>query len=119
MTHDISLDREWAPSACTLPTAERPLRVAEFDALFAEAVRGLSRPERTRLHLELVSGPDNAARAAGLTARETGCCSFFSFTLSIARGGVALEVAVPPERTEVLDALQARADAAVAAGRPD
>jgi hypothetical protein len=25
------------PSACTLPTAEQPLRVAEFDALFATA----------------------------------------------------------------------------------
>ena len=26
-----------APDACTLPTAERPLRVAEFDDLFANA----------------------------------------------------------------------------------
>lgn len=26
-------DHQWAPQACTLPTAERPLRVAEFDDL--------------------------------------------------------------------------------------
>ncbi|MFI6744088.1 hypothetical protein ACIBI9_65455 [Nonomuraea sp. NPDC050451] len=34
-------------TACTLPTAEQPLREAEFDALFAEAVRQIERPERT------------------------------------------------------------------------
>ncbi|MGW4959586.1 hypothetical protein ACWEPL_20370 [Nonomuraea sp. NPDC004186] len=27
----ITLDQQWVPSACTLPTAEQPLRVAEFD----------------------------------------------------------------------------------------
>ena len=33
--------------ACTLPTAERPMRVAEFDALFAEAVVGSNAPATT------------------------------------------------------------------------
>ncbi|GAA2296328.1 hypothetical protein GCM10010149_50910 [Nonomuraea roseoviolacea subsp. roseoviolacea] len=108
MTPDISLDPGWVPSACTLPTAERPLRVAEFDALFAEAVREVRRPAPERLRLELVFSPDNAARAAGLTARESGCCSFFVFTLTVSGGGLALEVAVPPGRTGVLDALRAR-----------
>jgi hypothetical protein len=32
----MSLD---VPDACTLPTAEQPLRLAEFDELFATAVR--------------------------------------------------------------------------------
>jgi hypothetical protein len=114
MTQNIALDQEWVPSTCTLPTPEQPLRVAEFDALFTEAVQALSRPDRTRLRLELVFSPDNAARAAELTARENGCCSFFTFTLTIADGGLALEVAVPAEQVEVLDALQARADAAAA-----
>ncbi|MEU7890915.1 hypothetical protein AB0B54_35905 [Microbispora bryophytorum] len=109
MTQDIALDQGWAPAACTLPTAEQPLRVAEFDALFAEAVRAVRRPGRERLRLELVFSPEHAARAAELTARENGCCSFFAFTLTIADGGLTLEVAVPPERIEVLDALQARA----------
>ncbi|MFF0246998.1 hypothetical protein ACWEU6_13655 [Streptosporangium sandarakinum] len=114
MTQDIALGLGWAPSACTLPTAEQPLRVAEFDALFTDAVRGAARPEPTRLRLELVFSPGNAARAAELTARESGCCSFFTFTLSIAGGSLALEVTVPAEHTEVLDALQARA----CTGRP-
>ncbi|MFF4771456.1 hypothetical protein ACFY05_01205 [Microtetraspora fusca] len=111
MTKDTALDLGWAPSACTLPTAEQPLRVAEFDALFAEAVQAITRPERTRLRLELVFGPDNAARAAELTARENGCCSFFTFALTVAGDTLTLEVAVPPEHVEVLDALQARAGA--------
>ncbi|MEV6153769.1 hypothetical protein AB0L53_25835 [Nonomuraea sp. NPDC052129] len=43
MTHqDIALGQQWVPSECTLPTAEQPLRVAEFDALFAEVVRAVS-----------------------------------------------------------------------------
>ncbi|MBB2741828.1 UNVERIFIED_ORG: hypothetical protein FHR35_001648 [Microbispora rosea subsp. rosea] len=116
MTQDIALDQGWAPSACTLPTAEQPLRVAEFDALFAEAVQAVRRPGRERLRLELVFSPEHAARAAELTARENGCCSFFSFTLTIADGGLALDVVVPPAQIEVLDALQARAAAAAASG---
>ncbi|MFI9595435.1 hypothetical protein [Nonomuraea sp. NPDC052265] len=113
MTQNVALDLGWAPSACTLPTAEQPLRVAEFDALFAEAVQGVARPEHTRLRLELVFGPDNAARAAELAARENGCCSFFTFTLAIADGSLALEVTVPAEHVDVLDALEGRAGAAV------
>ncbi|MEU7897968.1 hypothetical protein AB0B45_34550 [Nonomuraea sp. NPDC049152] len=108
MTQDIALDLGWAPSACTLPTAEQPLRVAEFDALFADAVQGVARLERTRLRLDLVFSSDNAAQAAELAARENGCCSFFTFALTIADGSLALEVAVPAEHVEVLDALQAR-----------
>ncbi|GAA4191569.1 hypothetical protein [Microbispora amethystogenes] len=124
MTQDIVLDQGWAPPACTLPTAEQPLRVAEFDALFAETVRAVRREERERLRLELRFSPEYAARAAELTARENGCCSFFTFTLTIAGCGLTLDVAVPPEHADVLDALQARAGAAgrstasAEAGRP-
>ncbi|NUP38979.1 MAG: hypothetical protein HOY76_18670, partial [Streptomyces sp.] len=112
MTQDIALDLGWAPSACTLPTAEQPLRVAEFDDLFADAVQGVARPERTRLRLDLVFSPDNAARTAELTARENGCCSFFTFTLTIADGSLTLEVTVPAEHVDVLDALETRASTA-------
>ncbi|WP_405085163.1 hypothetical protein [Microbispora sp. NBC_01389] len=118
MTHDIVLDQGWAPPACTLPTAERPLRVAEFDALFAETVRAVRREERARLRLELAFSPEHAARAAELTARENGCCSFFTFTLTIAGGGLTLDVAVPPGHAGVLDALQARAGAAARSTAP-
>ena len=61
------------------PAAERPRRAAEFDGLFAGAVRGIERAEPTRLRLDLQPGPRTAARAAELAAAETGCCSFFRF----------------------------------------
>jgi hypothetical protein len=95
----------WAPAACTLPTPERPLRLAEFDALFA-TVRALDRPEPTRLVLVLdVPG----AVVRDLTARESECCSFFSFDVAERAGAVRLTIVVPPAHIDVLDALAARA----------
>lgn len=97
------------PQACTLPTAEQPLRVAEFDEVFASAVRGAERdgPSRLRLDLDPVSGM--AGRVAELAAAETGCCSFFTFTLTVAGGSLVLEITVPLDQGGVLDALAARA----------
>ncbi|WP_439658863.1 hypothetical protein ACSHWB_41835 [Lentzea sp. HUAS TT2] len=100
------MSETWAPEACTLPTAERPFRVAEFDELFASGVR--HRPERTRLVLELEPRPEVAARAADLAVRETGCCSFFTFELTATRGALSLAITVPESQAEVLDALAAR-----------
>jgi hypothetical protein len=40
----MSAETRWVPEACTLPTVEQPLRVAEFDDLFATALRGIARP---------------------------------------------------------------------------
>jgi hypothetical protein len=97
----------WVPPACTLPTAERPLRVAEFDALFARSVRGHARPARRRLTLTLEPTPEVAATAAGLVMRETGCCSFFTFTLTAANG--RLELDVEADHEDVLDAIERRA----------
>jgi hypothetical protein len=100
----------WAPQACTLPTEERPLRVAEFDALFTEAVRGVRRLDHTSVSLELEPSAEVAARAADLVARETGCCSFFTFSLIATGGSLRLQIEVPAQHTDVLEALAARAD---------
>jgi hypothetical protein len=104
------------PQACTLPTAEQPVRLAEFDGLFAEAVRGVRRPAPDRLRLVLEAAPAVAARAADLVARESGCCGFFTFTLTISDGTLLLDVAVPAAQAEVLDALASRATSASAGG---
>lgn len=100
-----------APDACTLPTVEQPLRVAEFDDLFATAVTWLDRPEPTRLRLGLPADPQVAARAADLAVKESDCCTFFTFTLTVTGPRVGLEVAVPPEHIDVLDSLATRAAA--------
>ncbi|MFD4638027.1 hypothetical protein ACFWN2_11975 [Lentzea sp. NPDC058436] len=100
------MDDAWVPEACTLPTADRPFRVAELDDLLAGAAR--HRPSRTRLVVELEPRPEVAARAADLAVRETGCCSFFTFDLTMTGDGVSLAISVPDSRAEVLDALAVR-----------
>lgn len=105
----------WVPQACSLPTAERPVREAEFDALFATGVRGVDRaPGRARLALD--PAPQVAARAAELAAKETQCCSFFTFTLTATDGQLSLDVAVPDAHVAVLDALAERAGRLAAGG---
>lgn len=99
----------WLVQACTLPTTEQPLRLVEFDQLFATDVRTADRLAADRLRLELTADPAVAARAADLAVRETACCSFFVFTLTASDGRVTLDVTVPESHVNVLDALAARA----------
>jgi len=102
-------DPAWVPQACTLPTAERPVRVAEFDALFAMALHAQQRLASTRLRWRLDPAAEPAAR--DLAARETECCSFFTFTFAAAGDVVQLDVEVPAAHIAVLDALADRAAA--------
>ena len=118
MTTNIPLTGEpWAPDACTLPTADRPLRIAEFDALFAEAVVGVQRVNDGCAVLELRPEPAVAARAADLAVRETQCCSFFQFAVIATGGRLTLEVTVPDTQAAVLAALTERARPAAATSR--
>lgn len=99
--------------ACTLPTAERPFRLAEFDALFAWSARSVTRDEAgVRIHL--VGAPGLREHVRDLAERETACCSFFTFLIEGEDSDLILGISVPPERREILDALSARADEAMA-----
>nr|BFE59977.1 hypothetical protein GCM10020063_045030 [Dactylosporangium thailandense] len=106
MTFDI-------PDACTLPAADRPLRLAEFDALFGTAARTVTTlsPTHARLHLTGPAGLEATVR--DLAARETACCSFFTFTVTpqpVEDGeALVLDVEVPAAHTGVLASLAARA----------
>src|SRR5688500_18830470 len=97
----------WVPvDACTLPTAEQPLRAAELDALFAEMLIGVDQASRSEAVFQLAGGPAQAERARTLTDKETECCSFFAFTVTqTGPDSVELAVTVPDERTDVLAAL--------------
>ena len=100
----------WVADACTLPTAERPLRVAEFDALFAVAVRPVERVSPTVLRIHLPGGEATAAAAEELAARESACCSFFTFTVTgDEKAAVTLDIEVPPRHADVLASLVAQA----------
>lgn len=102
------MDSWSSTDACTLPTVERPLREAEFDALFATAVRRVERRgDGVRLHLAGEAGLVEQVR--DLTERETSCCSFFTFAVDGTDHDVVVDISVPPGRQEILDALAGRA----------
>jgi hypothetical protein len=107
----------WVPPDCTLPTAEQPLRVAEFDELFAAALRGQTQLGPAHLRVILDGAAEVEAAARDLIARETACCSFFGFTLTRASGErLQLDVRVPEGRGDVLEALAVRAAGAIRRG---
>jgi hypothetical protein len=95
----------WVPDVCVLPTAEQPLRQAEFDELFRGAVRSVDRIDNRRAIFELAPEPSVAARVADLAVRESDCCSFFTFGLIATGGRLTLDIAVPAAYVAVLDAL--------------
>ena len=100
-------DAGWVPDTCTLPTVERPLRLAEFDDLFATVLLSQQRiaPTRLRWHLD----PTAQQRARDLAARESSCCSFFSFAFTKVGDELHVEIGVPAGQVAVLDALAGRA----------
>jgi hypothetical protein len=101
----MAMPGDWAPDACKLPTEERPLRVAEFNDLFAFVVHAERRePQR----LDVVLRRIVEAPARDLARRESECCSFFTFDFEPAGNEVVMHIAVPPEHFAVLDALEAR-----------
>lgn len=101
----------WIPEACTLPTEAQPLRVAQFDALFASALTEVDRPEPGCLRLHLTAGEEIAAHTRELIARESRCCSFFTFDLMTRDDELQVDVRVPAAQIAVLDGIERRARA--------
>ncbi|MBF6439576.1 hypothetical protein [Nocardia cyriacigeorgica] len=105
---------DWVPDACTLPTVEQPIRVAEFDRFFTNMVRTTRRPGPARLELVLTGDAESTAR--DLAAQESSCCSFFTFDFTITADGPVMGVGVPAAYVEVLDAFAARVRAGLGGG---
>jgi hypothetical protein len=108
---------DWVPiDACVLPTAEQPLRMAEFDDLFATSVLAVQRSSDAATEARLLLAGDEGLlqRVRRLTDAETACCSFFTFTLTRLPGDdgatVALDIEVPATHADVLAALVDRAE---------
>lgn len=93
------------PDACTLPTAEQPLRIDEFDEFFRK-VRDARRTAPTRLDLLIPKSAEPQARS--LAARESQCCTFFAFTFHDQCEDVVMRIDVPATQIQVLDAITAR-----------
>ena len=106
----------WVPQACTLPTVDQPLRAAEFDELFATAIRPAERIGLTELRIHLPAGEETVSTVRELVAREMGCCSVFSFEVRQVPGETELDVRVPESQTAVLDMMDRRAESARTGG---
>ncbi|KUL21049.1 hypothetical protein [Streptomyces regalis] len=102
----------WVPQSCTLPTEERRLQLAQWDALFAERLIALAWPGPLRLCLHLADGSGVQDRVRELVRRESGCCSFFTFEVTPGRGRVQLDISVDAAHETVLEAIAARTGAA-------
>lgn len=111
---ELGFDPEWVPEACTLPTIDQPLRLAEFDDLFT-AVTAVDRVDATQATLTLTGAQGIAARARDLADRETACCSFFTFAITPAEATTAtqevirMSISVPNAQAAVLATLVDRA----------
>jgi hypothetical protein len=106
---------EWATvDACTLPTGERPLRLAEFDDLFATILQSIERSDNAHARLLLAGDEALVERTQRLAQAENSGCSLFTFAVSALEGGlVAFDVEAPPAYADVLAGLVARAEAAL------
>lgn len=94
--------------ACTLGGEEMPGRLEDWRAVVAAAQS--REPIDGGVRLEFCAGagadvPVAVADLARLAQAEQGCCSFFSFALTIDGRGVGLEVRAPAEAAEVVTGL--------------
>ena len=108
---------EWfAVEACTPPTVDRSLRLAEFDDLFATTLRSIPNAGPTHTRLLLAGGAAVVERTQRLADAESSCCSFFTFGVTpVEPGLVAFDIEVPAAYSDVLAGLVARAGTALEA----
>ena len=79
------------------------MREAEFENLFASSLTGAVRTSPTGAELTLTL--ESVPQARDLAARETSCCSFFSFEIREENRKAVMSITVKPAHTAVLDAL--------------
>ena len=95
--------------SCTLPAADLPGRLAEFDAAFAAGLRHAELVSPTHARLVFTADRAQSEALAGLLDRESQCCSFFTFGQRAEGDTVTVDVTVPPAHAAVLSALAGRA----------
>ena len=90
------------PVACTLTATDAGDRVEEWRAFLAAHVEE-ARRDGDILRLRLRESDETLCAAADLSAREKQCCGFFSFAIAIEADARWLDIAVPPDASEILD----------------
>jgi hypothetical protein len=88
--------------ACTLDATELADRLAEFQSLFATALRSHVR-EPAHLRLMLSVNPHGEAAVRDLFERESRCCQFFSFAFHREGDTLVVGIKVPEGGSPMLD----------------
>jgi len=91
------------PVACTLPGADQPGRLDEWNELLGLTLGRASVAGGVRLWFP--PDPHVAGRLGDLAVREQACCSFFTFTLHLTPDAVTLDVHAPEDALQVLSGL--------------
>lgn len=102
---------DWcAPEACSLPLADQPARVAEWDDLLSGSVRAMTEVPGG-LRLELDRTPSVCVQLTDLAERESRCCSFLTFTITVSSDALRLDVTAESGYEKVAAAMARRIDA--------
>jgi hypothetical protein len=99
------------PVVCTLHLNDVAGRLEDFRRGVFARLRGMERPEPTRLRLILAGDADVEALRA-LLVREQGCCAFLAFTIAPSDGRLVVDLQVPAEAAPALDAMAGLAELA-------
>ena len=91
------------PIACSLSADDMGDRLGEWRAAIGLATTREATPAGYRLRF--APDPAFAGRLAELAAREVECCAFFTFTVTVATDGLALDVLAPDDARPLLDDL--------------
>jgi hypothetical protein len=99
------------PIVCTLHPNEYAGRLEDFRQGVFTHLRGMERPEPTRLRLLLAGDVDPEAVRA-LLVREQECCAFLTFTITPGDGQLLADLQVPAEAAPALDGMASLAQLA-------
>lgn len=89
--------------ACTLPVAEMPDRMDDWQLILAHVTgREPTADGGLRLSLDPAVPIQELAR---LVAAEQACCAFFAFAITVDARGVALEVSAPAQAADIVTAV--------------
>ncbi len=92
------------PFVCTLHPNDFAGRLEDFRQGVFGYLRGMERPEPTRLRLILAEDAGLEA-VRGLLIREQQCCAFFTFTIIPYEGQLIADLEVPAEAVPALDGI--------------
>src|SRR5512132_889553 len=87
------------PIACTLHPNDFAGRLRDFSRGVFTHLRGIERPEPTRLLLDAGADPGTVR---DLLVREQQCCAFMTFTIAPGRGTLLADLEVPARAASAL-----------------